>query len=342
MLRQTMSEIQSIQSALETAARRRRTQRALRGLWIGLLIGGSAILAATITFKVLPVSTSVVWWSLLAALGCALFGFLIGGWRKPGLAETARWVDVKQHLKERMSTALEFSADDQSGTWRELVMHDAASHAQESDARKLVPFRLPKLTRWALLVLALAAGLGFVPEYRSKAFVQKQADAKVIKEVGKQVADLTRKQIQQRPPALETTKKSLESVTDMGEKLQKASLTRSEALKNLANASDKLKDQLKDLSKDPALKKMEQAARQPGGNDAKTADGLQKQIESLQKQLANANASPEAIDKLQKDLDRLKEAAKGLADKSGAEADAEKQKVAAMLSQLSKDAAHAG
>ena len=342
MLRQTMSEIQVIQTALETAARRRRTQRALRGLWIGLLIGGSAILAATITFKVLPVSTSVVWWSLLAALGCALVGFLIGGWRKPGLAETARWVDVKQHLKERMSTALEFSADDHSGTWRELVMHDAASHAQEIDARKLVPFRLPKLTRWALLVLALAAGLGFVPEYRSKAFVQKQADAKVIKEVGMQVADLTRKQIQQRPPALETTKKSLESVSDMGEKLQKASLTRSEALKDLASVSDKLKDQLKDLSKDPALKKMEQAARQSGGNDAQNAAGLQKQIESLQKQLSNANASPEAIDKLQKDLERLKEAAKGLADKSGAEADAEKQKVAAMLSQLSKDAAQAG
>src|ERR1041384_5078540 len=304
MLRQTVSEIQVFQSALETAARRRRTQRALRGLWIGLLIGGSAILAATITFKVLPFSTSVVWWSLLAALGCALVGFLIGGWRKPGLAETARWVDVKQHLKERMSTALEFSGDDHSGTWRELVMHDAASHAQEIDARKLVPFRLPKLTRWALLVLALAAGLGFVPEYRSKAFVQKQADAKVIKEVGMQVADLTRKQIQQRPPALETTKKSLESVSDMGEKLQKASLTR----------SDTLKDQLKDLSKDPALKKMEQAARQSGGNDAQNAAGLQKQIESLQKQLSNANASAEKIDKLQKDLERLQEAAKGLAD----------------------------
>ena len=43
---------------------------------------------------------------------------------------------------------------------------------------------ITRATRWALLALAMAAGLGFVPEYRSKAFVQKQADAKVIKEVG--------------------------------------------------------------------------------------------------------------------------------------------------------------
>src|SRR4029077_1729080 len=115
-----------------------------------------------------------------------------------------------------------------------------------------------KAARWALLVLALAAGLGFVPEYRSKAFVQKKADEKIIKEAGKQVADLTRRELQQRPPALETTKKSLEAVSELGEKLEKMSLTRSDALKDLASASDKLKNELKDIAKDPALKKLEE------------------------------------------------------------------------------------
>src|SRR5689334_1050945 len=123
-----MSELQIIEGALQRAASRRRWQRALRGLWRGLLAGSLIFLAANITFKLLPVPFSVVWWSGLTALACALGGFVIAGWRKWGLAETARWVDVKQHLKERMSTALEFAGDDHAGTWRELVMHDAVSH----------------------------------------------------------------------------------------------------------------------------------------------------------------------------------------------------------------------
>ena len=337
-----MSELQIIQGTLASAARRRRWARALRGCWLGLFVGSLLWLVALAVFKLAPISAAVLLWPGLLALACPLVGFIIGGWRKPALPETARWVDVRQNLKERMSTALEFSSDDHAGTWRELVLHDAVSHAQEIDPRKLVPFNLPKVTRWALLALALAAGLGFAPEYRSKKFVQEKADAKNIKEAGKQVADLTRKQIQQRPPALETTKKSLESVSELGDKLAKVSLTRSEALKNLANLSDKLKDQLKDLSKDPGLKKMEQAARTPGGNEAQNANGMQKQMESLQKQLGNQTGNPEAMDKLQKDLEKLQEAAKALADKSGEGAEAEKQKLSAALSSLAQQASEAG
>jgi hypothetical protein len=335
-----MSELQTITETLERAARRRRSERALRGLWRGLLLGAVVWLTALVVFKLAPVPISTLLWSGLTALACPLAGFILGGWRKPGLTETARWVDVKQNLKERMSTALEFSSDDHSGTWRELVMHDAVSHANEIDPRKLVPIRLTNATRWALLVLALAAGLGFVPEYRSKAFVQKQADAKVIKEAGKQVADLTRRELQQRPPALEPTKKSLEAVSELGEKLEKMSLTRSEALKDLASASDKLKNELKDLAKDPALKKLEEAARAPGASQ--TAAGLQKQMDSLQKQLSSQTGNPEALDKLQKDLEKLQQSAKSMSDKAGEAADAERQKLSAALSSLSQQAADAG
>ena len=336
-----MSELQIIQVTLERAARRRRWERALRGLWFGLLVGSGAFLAANVVFKLFPIPPNVVWWCGGAALVCVGAGFIIGGWRKPALAETARWVDVKQNLKERMSTALEFSGDDHSGTWRDLVMHDALSHAQEINPRQLVPFSLPRAACWAVLVLVLAAGLGFVPEYRSKKALQQQADAKVIKEVGRQMAELTRRELQQRPPALETTKKSLEVVTELGDQLKKVSLTRSEALKQLASASDKLKDQLKDLSKDPAIKKMEQAARTPS-NEAQTAAGLQKQMESLQKQMGNQKGTPEAMDKLQKDLEKLQDAAKALAAKSGAGADAERQKLSASLAALSNQAAEMG
>jgi len=336
-----MSELQIIQSALEGASRRRRWSRALRGLWIGLLASAllSFLLIGIYHVRDLPLWTL----TLAAALPfCGMLaGLLLGGWRKLPIKQTARWVDGKQHLQERLSTALEVQSE--NGSWRDLVLADAAGRAKEINPRQLVPFHLPvKVVRWALLVLVLAAGLGFVPEYRSKSSLQKKADEANIKEIGKRLADLTRHDLQKRTPLLEPTQKSLEAVTDLGDQLTKKQLTRAEALKDLANLATKLKDELKELGKDPAMKRLEQAARSPAGNDSQTASGLQKQIDSLQKQLGTPTGNPDALDKLKKDLAKLQEAAKGMADKNSPGNEAERQKMSEALSALSKQAQEMG
>ena len=125
-----MSELQIIQETLERAARRRRWDRALRCFWRGLFLGALVWIVALAVYKLAPVSRSFLFWSGLTALTCPLVALIVGFWKKPSLAETARWVDVKQNLRERMSTALEFGESQPPGTWRDLVMHDAASHAQ--------------------------------------------------------------------------------------------------------------------------------------------------------------------------------------------------------------------
>src|SRR5207249_6715547 len=107
-------------------------------------------------------------WSLTAAGAAAglsmLVGFIIGGWRRGSLIQTARWVDREKDLKERLSTALEMNSASASENWKQLVVTDAAQHAQDLDPRKILPFHLTIASRWALLVLLLGAGLGFVPE----------------------------------------------------------------------------------------------------------------------------------------------------------------------------------
>ncbi len=337
-----MSELQIIQSALEGAGRRRRWARALRGLWIGLLSGAllSLLLIGIYHVRDLPLWTLTL--SVALPFCGMLIGLLVGGWRKPPIKQTARWVDGKQRLQERLSTALEVQSE--SGSWRDLVLSDAAGRAKEINPGKLVPFHLPtKVVRWALLVLILAAGLGFVPEYRSKSSLQKKADEANIKQVGKTLADLTRHDLQKRAPMLEPpTQKALESVADMGDQLTKKTLTRSEALKDLANLATKLKDELKELGKDPAMKRLEQAARSPSGMDSQTSSGLQKQIDSLQKQLGTPTGNPDAMDKLKKDLAKLQEAAKGMADKNSPGNEAERQKLSESLSALSKQAQEMG
>lgn len=200
-----MSDLQLIETSLERAARRRRLERALRGFWQGLLIGGTVWLAVVGAYKLFPIPL----WSLSAAgiiAGlCMGAGLIIGGWRSTSLLATARWVDEQKQLQERLSTALEVASSPTAGSWKDLLVGDAARHAQKFDPRQIVPLRLPAASRWALLVLALGAGLGYVPEYRSKAYLQKQHDAATIKDTGKQLAELTRRTLKQHPPALEPT-----------------------------------------------------------------------------------------------------------------------------------------
>jgi uncharacterized protein with von Willebrand factor type A (vWA) domain len=335
-LAEAMSELQVIQVALQQAARRRRWARALRGLWVGLLVGAVLLLVVVGLWHLLPLPNWAVNAAVFAPFPLALGGLLIGGWRRTPLPETARWVDGHEHLKERLSTALEVADEPELGRWRELVLTDAATHAQGLDVRRLVPFRLPRVARWALVVLAVGAGLGFVPEYRSKSFLQKKADTQNIKEVGRQLADLTRRSLTNRPPVLEPTQKALDNVTELGDLLAKKNLTRSDALKDLASMAEKLKDELKEMGKDPALRRTEQAMRASTGSDAQSAAGLQKQIDSLQKQLGTPTGNPDALDKLKKDLEKLKEAAKGMASKSTPSSEADRQKLSESLSALSK------
>jgi hypothetical protein len=333
-----MSELQTIQTALAGAARRRRWARALRGLWLGLVVGALLSLLLAGAYHLLPLP---LWTTLAAALipvPCMAVGFLIGGWRKPGAAEVARWVDQRQHLQERLSTALEVAtAPPPSGRWAELVLGDAAEHVKDLDPRRLVPFTLPKATRWALIALALTAGLGFIPEYRTKSFIQKKADEQNIKAVGKQLADLTRHSLEKRLPALEPTQKSMTAVAEAGDQLAKKAFTRGEALKDLANVADRLKDQLKEMGQDPALKKLEEAARASSGNEAETASGLQKQIDAMQKQMGTPTGNPDALDKLKDQLKKLQEEAKGMAgNNSPAGSEADRKKLSDALSALSK------
>src|SRR5207302_2171733 len=88
-------------------------------------------------------------------------------------------------------------------------------------------------------------------------YLQKKKEAQIIKDTGRQLADLTRRALERRTPALEPTQKALDSVKELGDQLAKVSLNRAEALHDLASATEKLKDQTKDLAKDPALRKLE-------------------------------------------------------------------------------------
>jgi len=337
-----MSDLETIQTAVRRAAQRLRWQRALRGVCYGLFAGASLWLLALGCYKIFPIPFEIVLGAAAIATMLLVVGF-IHGWTRPmSLLETARWIDENQKLQERLSTALEMASLPTTGNWKDLLLSDAAGHARALDPRRLIPTRLPKVSRWALLVLALSAGLGFIPEYRSKAFVQKQNEKAIIKEVGKQISGLTRKNLAQHPPALEKTKDSLESIEELGNQFARTPLTRGEALKDLASAADKLKSDMKELGRNPALKPLERAARETARSGGNVPSEVQKQIDSLQKALGEKGGNPDALDKLKSELQKAQQAASGMAGKNSAEAAEAKQQLAQALANLAQQAKEMG
>ncbi len=337
-----MSELQVIETTLRQAGGRRRWQRAWRGLWQGLLLGGVVWLVVLGVYKLLPLPPMILPVAGGVGLGLALIGFLAGWWRKDRLLETARWVDQNQQLKERLSTALEISQNPKAGQWRDLLVKDAVGHLSGLDFRKMLPYHLPKASRWALLVLALAAGIGFAPEYRTQAHRQKQKDKDNIREAGRQLADLTRRTLEHRKPALEATQEAIKSVGELGTQLSKNPLSRSEALRELGKLADKIQQQSKELAKNPALKSMVKSSSSTAKNSPTTAEELKKQIEDLQKSLGNKDATTDALNKLRDELQKAQQAAAGLMGKNSKAADAARESLAKALSSLAKQSEELG
>ena len=336
-----MTDLQIIESSLERLARRRRWLRAWRGFWIGLLAGSAAWLILVVAYKLLPFSAQF--------LTCAAFLFFLlvgtglvwGIWRKNSLAETARWVEARFNLQQRLSTSLELARTSMPEEWRKLLVADAVRYAGRLTPGQIIPFGLPNISRWVLLVLVISAGLGFVPEYRSPTFRQRQAEKAILREAGQHLVELTRRNLSAAKPALAATRESLAAVDHLGEKMLEARLTRSEALRELTRVNETLKQEAKQLSQTPTLKRLEQAARMSANSpNGKVASALKKQIDELQKQLGQQAASPEALGQLRKELEKAREAAAGMASKDTAgDSNAREQldKSMAALSQKARD-----
>jgi polyhydroxyalkanoate synthesis regulator phasin len=337
-----MSDFEAIQSVLIRAARRRRFERAWNGLWQGLLLGSAVWLAALVIYKLAPIPVAVPNAAGIFTGLCIIGGFLRGWMRRTTLGQTARCLDDRQHLQERLSTALEIAPAGPVEGWRALLVSDAARYAAKLDPRKVFPYHLPRASRWALAALALGAGLGFVPEYRTKAYIEKLADAQVLKDVGKRIVEITHQTLEHRPPALEEARKAIENTEQVGLRLDKGVLSRNDALKDLANVADKLKEQLQDLGKkNPSFKALEHAAREPSGDSASSAAN-QKQMADMQKALGKAGENPAALDKLAEKMQALQKAAAGLPKNDSPAAAAERQKMAQNLSDLAEQARELG
>jgi len=192
-------------------------------------------------------------------------------------------------------------------------------------------------------VLAACVGLGFVPEHRSQAHLDQQRDSAIIEDVGQNLTELTKLQVQLSPPQFEPTEDALESVQELGREFKRGKLVRDEALAKLSSLAERLRDQSSKLGHARTLKKMQQSARTPPGAGRQTKAEMQRQLDELKKSLGNAKeAKQEQFDALKSKIDAVKDAAAGLPDASSPEGQQARQELAQSMAALARMAEQIG
>lgn len=335
-----MSELTQIQAALRHAAVRRRLDRALHGLWRGLLAGSVVWLVGLGLNKVLPLPEEVAGWGWLASLLGAAAGAAIGGWRPVSLPVAARLLEDRQALQQRLSTALEIAdrPDHRDSPWTRLVLAEAASCVRNVDPRRLLPLHLPRLARWIPVVLIGVIGLGFVPEYRSASHLKAKRDAEIVRDVGRQMAELIRRELERREPQEDAAREAFDEAALTAERLSQARLTKAEAVQDLANAARRLEDEARQLESNPVLRKLQQAARSPSGSSPSAPQALQKQLETMEQR--TGGATPDALEKLAEQLQQAQQAATGM--QGTAPEQARQEALSQALQQLAQSASDMG
>ncbi len=153
-----------ILESLEPVRRRQLWLEIIRCSAIGLLAG--ALAAAVVAILRWQEGVGAAATALGAAcLGCGpLIGALIGVLRGRSVELSAAAVDRCYGLKDRATTAIDFLRRGRPTPVHVLQVADAEQHLAGIDARKVAPYRIPRVMPYALAAAALALGLLLWPQ----------------------------------------------------------------------------------------------------------------------------------------------------------------------------------
>jgi hypothetical protein len=330
-------ELEVIQRVVASARLRLRWQRGLNLLGRVLFYGTLAWACLLIAYKLLPVPPEIVAWSGMAVLVAAATGGLAGFLGALPDAVVARQVDAAAKLKDRVSTAVEIR--DTSTEWARLQLADAAAKVKDLQGARLFPVRLHRTFSRSLPALLVAAILTFVPEYRTAAHQQAQTDKAVLKDVGANLAQVLKRETEKPVEKMPDTVNGIEGAIDLAKEIEKAKLTRTDALRELSNVQKKLEDQARELGKTPGLKPLQQAAKQSQGKSPAGDSEMQKKLAEARKAMDKQGQSMEdALDQMKKEMEKAKEAGTGMAGNDSGMTPEAKQQMAQQLAEMAKQA----
>ena len=329
-----------IEAKLRETSKRLRLQAAWHAAWKAFLTGALIWVATLVIFKCFPIQAH--WLGIVAFLWATLplatWSFF---WLKPiPPMDAARWLDHHARLQERLASALEM---DPQSPWSSLVYRDARKGVTPTHLRELMPFQLPRQARMSVWILALGAALGWFPEYRSNAYLEQVAHEQRMETAGKKLVEFVRREIKNPSPLAESAKESLQALEALGDVLSKAQLNRQNALKEVASVRENVEKEMQRWGENPAIKRMQQAARSPSGNlSPSQATQMQQQLQDMEENLGAQEGLKDELETLQKKLQSMAQSLAAAASEQGAMDPSAEQAMRDQLNQLAQQAAEMG
>jgi hypothetical protein len=275
-LNQEPLDSESVVRAFQPWHRRLAVQQLLRwttrGIAVGLLLACSVLLSARLT----PWASALAW-ATGCALVCTLLTIGVAIWRRPSLARTARLVDARLSLHDRLSTAWELR--EQTTTLVRLQRRDALKQLQKHKPASTISLRPHRLGTLLFAVVVLACVLLIVlPNPMTALIKQQQAfQARIAKQVAS--IDKVRQTLDQQAGLSPQERQKIDQIlSDLENKLQQ-SKNATQAQQAIAQAQAKLNQQ-----GDPQATNMQQA-------NAAASSALQGSNNANLKALGNALAN---------------------------------------------------
>ncbi len=214
-----------------------------RGLAAGLFVAGLIAVAARL-WPLLALPWLVALAGLWALVGLMTALSIVWLWPRSPLAR-ARFFDWRLDLRERLSTAVEIEQGAVSvPEWMaRKQLADALDAAQEADPAAAIPLRID-IRDWlpAVISLALLAAALWLPNPMQDVLAERAAVREAL-EGQVEVLEALAEEIASDPRLAEADQQELLEILDgTVEKLQAGNLTREEALADLTDTGERLRD----------------------------------------------------------------------------------------------------
>jgi|688.fasta_scaffold00030_112 hypothetical protein len=270
-------------------------------------------------WMVLPVP-AVIWycsWLGGAVVVGLLVSFIMTWLSRPTLSVAAAEVDRRFQLRERLSSSLTLTPEDQQTDLGQALMVDAERRAEVLDIASQFTWGAHRKLLLPLLPLLLSSLYFVLPDRQSQASPElNQVEATLIKSSTQPLLDQIRKKRQ------EAEEQDLLDAAEMLKKLEgelermakNAKLDPQEALTKLNDIKQQLNERKQELGNSESLKKsLQNLDKFDAGPLEKLADSLksgdmekaQKAVQDLLEDLKSGKMSSEQLEKLKNDMERL-------------------------------------
>jgi hypothetical protein len=310
----------------------------------------------------LVAATKFQWWTDAVDYLWALFligaiaGLIMGWTRRITPLVAAQIADERAGLKERLSTAVELSAMSGAGERGEIAdaqIADAAQHADELRAGRVLPWQAPKQWRYLAAAVAILLAAIYIPNLPIFQSAQDRIDREVmrtegtrIQQVAKEVEKKAKKQKGDEDG--EILRRIAQNMRQLGKDQERGRISKKQAMLKMNELQKQLKDAENRVAGGRAEKSLDQVTadlraaadrqRQRGNGEAarqmqQMADNLQKrdfegakrQLEEMARRMQSGQMTPQEAEQAAQTLQQMAQSM----EKSGLDQAAQQMKDAA-------------